>query len=144
MTDTIWSPHLKVFVYGTLKPGEPYWDRYCEGKVWASVPAMVKGRLFHLPEGYPALVSGGDEWAHGYLLYLKEDSALTAIDELEGFHPEKTVSECEYTREKIACFDTTGDPFEVAWTYLMDLDKIASLGGTPVPKNIWTSGVALS
>jgi gamma-glutamylcyclotransferase (GGCT)/AIG2-like uncharacterized protein YtfP len=142
MTTAIWSPDLRVFVYGTLKPGEPYWQRYCEGKVWAALPAMVKGRLFHLPEGYPALLTGGEKWVQGYLLYLKDESTLAAIDELEGFHPEKEVSACEYQRVKIPCFDPTGDPFEVAWTYVMDEKEIARLGGVPVPRNTWTSGVA--
>lgn len=46
--------HLRLFVYGTLKKGGRYHDRYCAG-ARDIVPAAVWGRLFHLPAGYPAL-----------------------------------------------------------------------------------------
>ncbi|TAH29142.1 MAG: gamma-glutamylcyclotransferase, partial [Oscillatoriales cyanobacterium] len=32
---------MKVFVYGTLKPGECNYLRYCEGKVVDALPAIA-------------------------------------------------------------------------------------------------------
>jgi gamma-glutamylcyclotransferase (GGCT)/AIG2-like uncharacterized protein YtfP len=48
------QPLLRVFVYGTLKRGERNHAAYCRGAVSAQ-PALVIGRLYHLPQGYPML-----------------------------------------------------------------------------------------
>ncbi len=44
-----------VFVYGTLKRGERNHDAYC-GRAVSVEKATVRGRLYGLPAGYPALV----------------------------------------------------------------------------------------
>lgn len=46
---------LSLFVYGTLKRGERNHDRFCGG--FASIEeGTVRGRLYDLPFGFPALV----------------------------------------------------------------------------------------
>ena len=45
---------LLLFVYGTLKRGFAAHDRFCR-KARFLGEAVVWGRLYHLPEGYPAL-----------------------------------------------------------------------------------------
>ena len=58
-------PRIDVFVYGTLRPGGPNHDRYCRD-VAAIEPATVRGRIEHLPAGYPMLhVSANDVLARG-------------------------------------------------------------------------------
>ncbi len=48
-------PEVLIFFYGTLKRGHANHDRYCQGA--ASVEdASVRGSLFDLPFGFPALV----------------------------------------------------------------------------------------
>lgn len=47
--------HLHVFVYGTLKRGQSNHERFCRGPVSAR-EATVRGRLYDLPFGFPALV----------------------------------------------------------------------------------------
>ncbi|NET53980.1 MAG: gamma-glutamylcyclotransferase, partial [Merismopedia sp. SIO2A8] len=42
----------KVFVYGTLKPGEVNYDQYCASKVVEEIRAIAFGELFDLPIGY--------------------------------------------------------------------------------------------
>lgn len=45
---------LNLFVYGSLKRGYEYHERFCGGA--ASVTeATVRGRLYEMPTGYPAL-----------------------------------------------------------------------------------------
>ncbi len=51
---------VSIFVYGTLRPGGPNHERYCRGVV-AIEPAKVRGRIEHLPAGYPMLHVSGDE-----------------------------------------------------------------------------------
>jgi gamma-glutamylcyclotransferase (GGCT)/AIG2-like uncharacterized protein YtfP len=56
---------IDVFVYGTLRPGGRYHDRYCRGVV-AIEPATARGRLEHLPAGYPMVtVPPADVLARG-------------------------------------------------------------------------------
>ena len=56
---------VSIFVYGTLRPGGPNHDRYCRGVV-AIEPAIVRGRIEHLPAGYPMLhVSAAEVLARG-------------------------------------------------------------------------------
>jgi gamma-glutamylcyclotransferase (GGCT)/AIG2-like uncharacterized protein YtfP len=46
---------LCLFVYGTLKRGFGNHRRLCQGLVSAE-PAQIRGKLYDLPAGYPALV----------------------------------------------------------------------------------------
>jgi len=46
---------LRLFVYGTLKRGGRFHERYCKG-VLSIEPASVRGRMQQLPQGYPVLV----------------------------------------------------------------------------------------
>jgi len=46
---------LDVFVYGTLKRGQRNHERFCRG-VLAVSEASLRGRLYDLPLGFPALV----------------------------------------------------------------------------------------
>ena len=48
-------PRLDVFVYGTLKRGQHNHERFCRGVVEVR-EATVRGRLYDLPYGFPALV----------------------------------------------------------------------------------------
>jgi gamma-glutamylcyclotransferase (GGCT)/AIG2-like uncharacterized protein YtfP len=48
-------PLLKLFFYGTLKRGQANHDRFCRGYLRVE-EATVRGRLYDLPFGYPALV----------------------------------------------------------------------------------------
>jgi gamma-glutamylcyclotransferase (GGCT)/AIG2-like uncharacterized protein YtfP len=49
------EPHLRLFVYGTLKRGFGNHRRLCRGLVRAEA-AEIRGKLYDLPAGYPALV----------------------------------------------------------------------------------------
>ncbi|MFV0347502.1 MAG: gamma-glutamylcyclotransferase [Halodesulfovibrio sp.] len=45
---------FRLFVYGSLKLGGEYHDRFCRDAV-AIAPGLVQGRIFERPEGYPTL-----------------------------------------------------------------------------------------
>lgn len=45
---------IRLFVYGTLKRGFANHERFCS-RARSIEPAVVWGRLYHLPAGYPAL-----------------------------------------------------------------------------------------
>jgi gamma-glutamylcyclotransferase (GGCT)/AIG2-like uncharacterized protein YtfP len=68
------SEYLHVFVYGTLKPGEVNFDRYCGNKVIASRRVYIDGNLYHLPRlGYPGAIHG-DRQVHGFVLAFNDDT----------------------------------------------------------------------
>lgn len=80
---------LFVFVYGTLKPGGRYHQRYCGKALAQALPAVTKGRLYSFTQwGYPAMTAG-DDWVKGYLLTFYDtadvcSAVLKQLDDLEG------------------------------------------------------------
>ena len=72
---------MNLFVYGTLRRGERNHDGFCRG--FASVErGTVRGRLYHLPFGFPALVvPEEDVYAVGTADYLA-DAKLSANSEI--------------------------------------------------------------
>lgn len=63
---------LNLFVYGTLKRGQRNHERFCQGLDTAQ-EATVRGRLYELPYGFPALVvPEADVLASGTANYLTD------------------------------------------------------------------------
>lgn len=132
---------LKIFVYGTLQPGERYHEEFCRGALLAVFPAKVRGRLFDLPAlGYPALAAGND-WVPGYLLELKPDEdLLVRLDELEGVD-ESSPEDCEYQRVTIEAYSSDDEVLGIAWVYIMAPSRIAAFGGVLMPSGKrWREG----
>ena len=128
-------PSLKVFVYGTLKPGYDNYDRYCGDRLLASQPAKVKGALYALPVGYPGMTYG-EQWVQGYLLTLKEDGqTLQDLDALEDYHPHQAHS--LYQREITKVFKPEGECLGEAWVYFMAIATVRSMQGRTLPSGCW-------
>jgi gamma-glutamylcyclotransferase (GGCT)/AIG2-like uncharacterized protein YtfP len=138
---------LKVFVYGTLKPGEENYSNYCAGKVVETLPAFAIGKLFALPQGYPAMTLG-DSAVYGYLLSFGDDGVLNHLDELEDYRPSRQKSKNLYNRQMIEIFDLKGNGITLpqhrnslglAWAYLMEASLVDQLGGTPQDDGWWSN-----
>ncbi len=54
------EPALLMFFYGTLKRGHANHDPFCRGALFVR-EATVRGQLYDLPFGYPALVVPGED-----------------------------------------------------------------------------------
>lgn len=127
---------MKVFVYGTLKPGEGNYQRYCQGKVAEACPAIAIGELFALPAGYPAMTAGvGD--VYGFVLTFSSIAILGDLDRLEDYDSLRPPEQNEYQRQEIEIFDRDRQSLGTAWAYLMLRDRIHSLGGIPLPNGSW-------
>lgn len=131
------KPDLKVFVYGTLKPGGHYWPEFCEGKVISQTPAKIRGELYDLHVGYPGLVLQGDNWVYGYILKFGKERDLDRLDYLEGFVPNRPESQNEYNRLKVNCFDQDGNELEEVWTYEITASTAARHEGTRIENGKW-------
>ena len=97
----------RLFVYGTLMPGEPLWPALAPFAVaWEEVTAA--GRIWDTGDGYPAVrfdAAGGA--VPGVLVALDPGRLAAAIGVLDEIEGEGTL----YRRVEVA---TTGGP---AWAY---------------------------
>ena len=135
-----WYEGLRVFVYGTLKPGGHYWPQFCEGKVVGWSEARVKGRIYDLPVGYPAVSFEGEGWVQGVVLSLKDVSGLKGLDRLEGFDPLRPrANRNEYIRKKVHAWLVEEERIERVWGYEMSLERISRHGGRFLEEGVWPS-----
>lgn len=128
---------LKVFVYGTLKPGEAYFQEYCAPHVMDLIPAIAQGRLYDLPLGYPAMTLG-EGWVSGFLLHFSSAKVLQTLDDLEGYQPGRPAAENEYQRRKLLIFNPNRQRLGLAWAYLMDPNLVDQLKGTFLSSGQWS------
>ncbi|MBW4644661.1 MAG: gamma-glutamylcyclotransferase [Goleter apudmare HA4340-LM2] len=133
---------VEVFVYGTLKPGEANYKKYCDGKVVNAERATTQGQLFALPMGYPAMTRGNSQ-VHGYLLSFTDSRVLHELDQLEDYQPTRHMSENLYNRLQVQVFDLQEISLAWAWVYLMTPDRVNQIDGTPQLDG-WWSGCGLS
>ena len=141
---------VRVFVYGTLKPGEENYSRHFMDKMAVNtgnipenqlLPAYALGQLFDLAVGYPGMAAGSSS-VYGYVLNFDEPSILSELDELEDYVPYRDPSQNLYNRYLIEVFHPQGQGIGLAWAYFMSLDRIKSLKGVLLP-NGWWSGCGL-
>lgn len=128
---------VKIFVYGTLKPGEAAHHRYCEPYLVRAQTAWVRGELFHLPQGYPALTDG-DRWIQGALLTLQGEQALAHMDAFEDYDPARPDANNLYVRRSRPIVSAERQLLATAWVYLMDAHRVVELGGVVVPTGCWS------
>jgi gamma-glutamylcyclotransferase (GGCT)/AIG2-like uncharacterized protein YtfP len=128
---------LKVFVYGTLKPGEKNYHPYCASQVIETKKAYTWGQLYHLPLGYPAMTTGKSK-VMGFLLTFSNEEILESLDELEDYSSQRSPQDNEYERQKILVYDLTEEPLGEAWSYVMTLKKVEQLKGVLVPSGWWS------
>lgn len=74
-----------IFVYGTLMSGFGNHKRYLARHVLSIEKAAVKGELFHLRDGYPALAPGEGKVAGELILVKEPASLLPELDDLEDY-----------------------------------------------------------
>lgn len=128
---------LKVFVYGTLKPGERNYQSYCTSAVEV-VEAIACGKLYDLPMGYPAAVFPESYLVCGYLLTFTQLTVLQSLDELEDYDPSRPKSQNLYQRHQIEVGDRHKSLGQ-AWTYSMSQQQIDFYGGVFVSDGWWQS-----
>ena len=113
-----------LFVYGTLLPDEANGGLV---KHLKSIPAKVRGDLYQMPAGYPALHLDGTDWVHGEYLFEPESRLLQILDVYEGVH------EGLYSRVHVDVI--VGLVRHKAWTYVMKNPK--KKGGHRIKGGRW-------
>ena len=123
----------KVFVYGTLMKGFHNYKRYLEGKINSITPGRTYGVLYHLREGYPALLPG-NEIVEGEIMEPVDDMLLKSLDRLEGYSERS--SNNLYIREVRNILTEKGQQM-TCWIYIYADEKYAKENGILVPNGNW-------
>ncbi|MBA2663500.1 MAG: gamma-glutamylcyclotransferase [Bradymonadaceae bacterium] len=120
-----------IFTYGTLQPNGRYWPQV-EDFVTHHVAATINGyTLWHLPEGYPAILEG-EGTVHGRLLFVERarlHAALIAFDRIEDF----VVDDPGSLYERVRLFATHDDATTEAFGYLYHPNRRGYVLATGVP-----------
>ncbi len=132
------SSTLNVFVYGTLKPGEANYLAYCEGKIASQTPAYIRGDLYHLSVGYPA-ITPGDNQVYGVLLGFFDPSVLSSLDRLEDYQSERKAELNEYNRRLVTVYNFKDRAIAQAWAYFMTLAKVRQYQGKKLSSGNWST-----
>lgn len=133
---------VNIFVYGTLKPGESNYQRYCAGKVLSAKRAIALGQLFALPFGYPAMTPG-ESPVQGFLLSFADLTVLRHLDWLEDYDPHRPAEQNEYNRQLIETYNSARASLGKAWVYLMTPKQVQACSGVLLSDG-WWSGCGLS
>lgn len=95
----------RLFVYGTLQPGERSWHLLAEAAAGPTEPVTVPGTLLDTGFGYPAMLRDAGPGVPGHVVPLRDPAALLPLlDRFEG---------PDYVRVRITAPD--GRP---CWTYV--------------------------
>jgi len=119
------SEPLPLFLYGTLRSDGPMGGLVASGR---RHPATVRGRLWHLPAGYPALQPGGESLVHGELTDPVPLAKLQVLDAYEGVH------DGLYARVVVSALPRRGR-LVAAWAWVMADPR--RHGGRVVPGGRW-------
>jgi gamma-glutamylcyclotransferase (GGCT)/AIG2-like uncharacterized protein YtfP len=110
------EPLGALFVYGTLRPGQPLHHHLAGAR--ATIPANARGRLFDCGD-YPAMalpVPGATTRVHGELVLLGDIATLGELDHVEGFAGFSR-QPSPFVRRLIEV-STEGGNLRRAWVYL--------------------------
>lgn len=115
MSDPLPASRYRIFVYGSLRPGQPEHTRICGGYTFTAVPAQTRGRILQLADGYPALTTGSD-WIEGEVLCFDDPALLEAMDRWEVYDPAEPENS-EYNRRACPVWDRAGQPLGTVEAY---------------------------
>lgn len=133
-----------LFVYGTLREGGPHHAWLQRTHPEGLTRAWAPGRLFHLPEGVPALVPGpeppapppGPGWVVGDFVGYEDpaelEAALADLDALEG------VEEDRFSRVLLPVVLQGGHRY-TAWAHVFHVERLPRLErmATELPDGDW-------
>jgi gamma-glutamylcyclotransferase (GGCT)/AIG2-like uncharacterized protein YtfP len=153
------GPPLVMFFYGTLKRGERNHERFCGGALSVEEGA-VRGEVYDLPFGYPALVVpeesiralGSGDYAGdveeqrrlgGGPVSLLEgprvfgeifafDDPESRLPAIDGLEGFDPTDAMNHYRRVLLPVETNGDSSLLAWSYVVEASS-----GTRLPKGRW-------
>ncbi|MHC1748904.1 MAG: gamma-glutamylcyclotransferase [Cellulosilyticaceae bacterium] len=128
----------KIFVYGSLMKSFRNHDKVLKHRATETGKGKIKGALYHLPEGYPA-VTTGDMAVHGEVYTLSKNKLIKGIDLLEGYLGEGKDNLYERRRQLVTLED--GKVVE-CWSYMYVNEGYAKRKGKLVKDGNWAKFMA--
>ena len=153
------TPPLVMFFYGTLKRGERNHERFCGGALSIEEGA-VRGDVYDLPFGYPALVvpeesirglgsddyagDAGEQWQLGdgpvsllegprvFGEIFAFDDPESRLPVLDGLEGFEPTDATNHYRRVLLPVETNGGPGFLAWAYVVEESS-----GIRLPKGRW-------
>ena len=123
----------RVFVYGTLMRNFSNHKRYLEGRINRITSGKTHGLLYHLPEGYPALLPG-EGTVEGEIIEPVDEKLLRSLDWLEDYDERRSSN--LYIREIKDIFTEDGKELP-CWVYIYADEKYAKENGFLVLDGNW-------
>ncbi|HHY64567.1 MAG TPA: gamma-glutamylcyclotransferase [Clostridiaceae bacterium] len=123
----------RVFVYGTLMEGFRNYKKFLKGRINRIIPGKTHGLLYHLPEGYPALLEG-KEAVEGEIMEPVDEKLLKALDRLEGYSEGRSGN--LYVRVARNIMTVKGEEIP-CWVYFYENERHAKEKGILVPGGNW-------
>lgn len=128
---------MRVFVYGTLKPGGHYYQSICQNKISSFQEAKLLGTLYDLGVGYPAIQIGGLRWVYGYVLHFQSEEMLQQLDALEDYEKTRSPSENTYQRIQVTVYDIQEYCLGKMDTYVMEEEQLSRYQWRRIPSGNW-------
>ncbi|GAW92612.1 gamma-glutamylcyclotransferase family protein [Calderihabitans maritimus] len=119
------TPVEGVFVYGTLMTGFENHKHIFRAKSTRVRPAKARGLLYHLAEGYPAMVPGEGTVIGEYIVPGDLYQVLPVLDRLEGYRGPGGNNLYDRVIQEVELLDT-GERVR-AYLYVYSSDRRAQL-----------------
>lgn len=127
---------MKIFVYGTLKPGFHNYDFYLKGRTLSEVPGFLSGYdMYSVRGSFPAIAENDNhhDLVHGVVVEIDDNDfdTLFLLDGLEGYrqyHPKSSM----YLRVPVRV--ATDDGLVEAFTYVWNRE---TKGLPRIPSGVW-------
>lgn len=127
----------KIFVYGTLKPGEANYPIYCKATVVSQLAVYTYGELYALSVGYPAMTLGNQK-VYGCCLNFPDSSILNDLDRLEDYQESRSPDLNEYYRVLTPIYSLGDRLLGRAWAYFMNTERVVRYRGKKVTSGCWS------
>lgn len=123
----------KIFVYGSLL--QNFWnhDKVLKYRTRSMHKGTLKGELYHLPAGYPAITTG-ETPIHGEMYVLSHPKHLKSIDLLEGYTGDENID--LYIREKREVTLEDGSTHD-CWVYIYRNEDYVKSKGKHISHGDW-------
>ncbi|MFY0545719.1 gamma-glutamylcyclotransferase family protein [Brevibacillus sp. H7] len=133
------NKRMPVFVYGSLRAGFENHRLYVQPYPHHVQKAAVRGRLYHLPSGYPGLLLEDEGWVSGELIFFADGvyaEVMSRLDKLETFYGPGDPRN-EYERVIVEATLTETSESIRAYAYLYVDEAYAKRKGICVPDGDW-------
>ncbi len=110
-----------LFVYGSMAEGMIHFDKLKDFIISVN-PAVVRGKVYRLKVGFPAMVLDGQDYIHGNLVELKVSEMLWhLLDGFYGYNKQEVIKSL-YIREAVNVL--CNDKLTTAWVYVLPVEKV--------------------